>query len=182
MARRSRSPGHVRTATALAGVLAAGSMAFLWLACLSPAGRLGLNAAAGLFPMAAVMAAGRTAGYLCWAASGLLALIFLPDKGAALLYLSFFGLYPVLKSRFEGFRGQALCWLCKLAYFNLVLAVFWFFLKALLLPGLPAWMERPWAVWLAGNSVFLIYDIGLSRLIFGLSGRFSKGSGGRRGQ
>lgn len=177
MARYRPSAQNTRIATALSGVLAAGSLAFLWLACLSPAGRLGLNAAAGLFPMAAVLAAGRTAGYLCWAASGLLGLILLPDKGAALLYLLFFGIYPVLKSRFEGMRRQILCWLGKFAYFNLVLAVFWFFLKALFLPSLPSWLDQTWTVWLVGNIVFLAYDIGLSRLIFGLFRRLNRRSG-----
>ena len=50
---------------ALGGVLAAGSLAVLWLASMAPTGQLGLTAVAGLFPVAAVFAAGRTAGYLC---------------------------------------------------------------------------------------------------------------------
>ena len=50
--------------TAVAGVLAAGSLAVLWLACMVPSGRIGLTGAAGLFPVAAVLAAGRAAGYL----------------------------------------------------------------------------------------------------------------------
>ena len=45
--------------TALGGVLAAGSLAVLWLACITPTGRLGLTAAAGLFPISAVLLAGR---------------------------------------------------------------------------------------------------------------------------
>ena len=90
--------------TAVAGVLAAGSLAVLWLACMVPSGRIGLTGAAGLFPVAAVLAAGRAAGYLCWAASALLGLFLLPDKGVALLYLIFLGLYPVVKNNIEGLR------------------------------------------------------------------------------
>ena len=82
--------------TAVAGVLAAGSLAVLWLACMVPSGRIGLTGAAGLFPVAAVLAAGRAAGYLCWAASALLGLFLLPDKGVALLYLIFWGRSPVI--------------------------------------------------------------------------------------
>ena len=58
--------------TALVGVLAAGGLAVLWLAWLVPSGYTGITAAAGLFPVAAVLLAGRTAGYLCWAAIALL--------------------------------------------------------------------------------------------------------------
>lgn len=48
--------------TALGGVLAAGSLAVLWLACITPTGRLGVTAAAGLFPISAVLLAGRGSG------------------------------------------------------------------------------------------------------------------------
>ena len=44
---------------ALGGVLAAGSLAVLWLACVVPSGQLGVTAVAGLFPVGAVLAAGR---------------------------------------------------------------------------------------------------------------------------
>ena len=161
--------------TAVAGVLAAGSLAVLWLACMVPSGRIGLTGAAGLFPVAAVLAAGRAAGYLCWAASALLGLFLLPDKGVALLYLIFLGLYPVVKNNIEGLRRLPLEWLCKLAVFNAVLtlfwfnaalSLFWFALRALFLPDPPVWLgERTWLLYLAGNLIFVLYDVGLSRLI-----------------
>lgn len=154
--------------TALVGVLSAGSLALLWTACLSPTGRLGIAAAAGLFPMAAVLAAGRSAGYLCWAATSILGLVLLPDKGVALLYLLFFGVYPVLKSRFEAMKRQSMAWAWKLFYFNTVLAIFWFVFRALFVSCLPGWLEDGRLLLAMGNVVFIVYDIGLSRLIFGL--------------
>ena len=151
--------------TAVAGVLAAGSLAVLWLACMVPSGRIGLTGAAGLFPVAAVLAAGRAAGYLCWAASALLGLFLLPDKGVALLYLIFLGLYPVVKNNIEGLRRLPLEWLCKLAVFNAVLSLFWFGLHSLFLPFLPETLQAPWRVYAAGNAAFVIYDVGFSKLI-----------------
>ena len=151
--------------TAVAGVLAAGSLAVLWLACMVPSGRIGLTGAAGLFPVAAVLAAGRAAGYLCWAASALLGLFLLPDKGVALLYLIFLGLYPVVKNNIEGLRRLPLEWLCKLAGFNAVLTLFWFGLHSLFLPFLPETLQAPWMVYAAGNAAFVIYDVGFSKLI-----------------
>ena len=67
-------PGSVGR-TALVGVLSAGGLAVLWLACLTPSGRAGITAAAGLFPVAAVLLAGRAAGWLCWAVIALLGLL-----------------------------------------------------------------------------------------------------------
>ena len=123
--------------TALGGVLAAGSLAVLWLACITPTGRLGV-----------------------------LGLLILPDKGVALMYLCFMGLYPVVKSRLEQCASRPLEWVGKLACFNGALTLLWVVFRGLFLPALPEWLAG--AVWLlygAGNLVFLLYDWGLSRLI-----------------
>ena len=127
--------------------------------------------------MVAVMAAGRSAGYFCWGVISILGLVLLPDKGMALLYLGLFGLYPVLKSRFENGRGLLVGWSMKIAYFNAVFAVVWFGFLALLLTAVPKGFSSI-LIWSLGNVVFIAYDIGLTRLIFGLFDRFVSG---RRG-
>lgn len=169
--RPSRGAGR----TALVGVLSACSLAFLWFASLAPTGRFGLAAVAGLFPVGAVLSADRKAGFFCCAVSGILGLILIPDKGIALMYLAFFGLYPVLKSLFEGRSRAYQAWICKLIYFNIVLALFWFLLRQLFLPKMPEQLNSSVVIFLLGNLAFVLYDIGLSRLIFGLLGRLSNG-------
>ena len=133
---------------------------------MAPSGRLGLSALAGLGPVVAVLTAGRGAGYLCWAASGVLGLLLTPDKGAAALYLVFFGLYPVVKARLESMDRRWAEWALKLVYFNGVLTLFWFLFRQLLFPTLPAWLGGGLPVLYGlGNLVFVLYDVGLSRLI-----------------
>ena len=133
---------------------------------MAPSGRLGLSALAGLGPVVAVLTAGRGAGYLCWAASGVLGLLLTPDKGAAALYLVFFGLYPVVKARLESMDRRVAEWALKLVYFNGVLTLFWFLFRQLLFPTLPAWLGGGLPVLYGlGNLVFVLYDVGLSRLI-----------------
>ena len=122
MSRRDREQS-VRIA--LGGMLGAGSLVILWLACIVPSGWLGLTAVAGLFPVTATLYAGRAAGYMCWAAGSLLGLVLLPNKGIPLLYLVFLGLYPVVKSRIEGLRRGAVEWLLKLILFNAALILCW---------------------------------------------------------
>ena len=174
MSRASSSSRNGRTA--IGGVFAAGSLVVLWLACIAPSGRLGLTAVAGLFPMASVLFAGRAAGYLCWAAAGILGVIILPDKGVALLYLAFLGLYPVVKSRIESINRQSVEWLFKLLYFNCALTLFWFALRGLFLPNLPSWLaDSHILLYLAGNVAFALYDIGLSRLVALLQDRLRLG-------
>ena len=48
--------------------------------------------------------------------------------------------------------------------------------RTLFLPALPEWMgEQVWILYGAGNIIFILYDIALSRLIGGLTGRLRFG-------
>ena len=151
--------------TALGGVLAALSLLLLYLATLLPSGRIGMVAVAGLVPAAGVVSGGLAAGFLCYGAAGLLGLLLLPDKGCALLYAVFFGLYPMVKSAVERLRKLPLELLLKLAFFNAVLAILLFGFSSLLFPMLPEFLHSPLPIFLVGNVVFLLYDFGFSKLI-----------------
>ena len=179
MGRRDNGTGEKSSVrVALGGVLGAGSLAILWLASVAPSGRLGLAAAAGLFPMAATLYAGRMAGYLCWLSGSILGMILLPDKGVSLLYLMFLGLYPVVKGRIEALRRLPVEWVLKLVYFNLALTLCWFVFRELFLPSVPDWLqEHALLLYGVGSAVFVIYDIGLSKLIAMLRVRLGRGKG-----
>lgn len=151
---------------ALAAVLAALALAVLYGACLAPSGRMGLTAVAGLFPTAAVISGGFKVGLLCYGGAALLALLVLPDKGLALLFALFFGLYPVLKAKIEGLRRLAVELVLKLLLFNGALTLFRAGLRTIFLSALPLPKGLPlWVLYLVGNVVFLIYDLGLTKLI-----------------
>ena len=150
---------------ALTGVLTALSLVFLWISAISPAGRLGIVAIAGVFPAGAVVSAGLGAGFFCYGATGLLGLILLPAKGSAALYLLFFGLWPMVKSLLERLNSRVLEWAGKFLVFDLILSLCWFGLRSLFLPFLPPALEAGWMVYAVGNVAFLIYDLGFSKLI-----------------
>lgn len=157
--------GRSRT-IAFGGIFAALSLVMLYLACITPSGKVGLAAVAGLFPVGALLAAGKTAGYFSWLASGLLGLLMLPDKGIALLYLLFLGGYPVLKNNIEAKRKAPLEICAKLLYFNAVLLIMCFLFSGLFLAEGFSWMQdKPWLILLLGNLVFAVYDVGLTKLI-----------------
>lgn len=152
--------------TASGGVFAALAVALLYLACVIPSGRIGVVALAGLMPVGALLAAGKAAGYLCWAASGLLGLILLPDKVLALTYLLFLGFYPLIKSKIESKRNVPFEIVVKLLYFNVMLTVFSLLFGEMFFSLFSTWMtEGSWLLYLAGNAVFVLYDIGLTRVI-----------------
>lgn len=159
--RFSKGAGRI----ALTAMFTALSLVFLYGASVTPIGQLGLVAAAGVFPAVAVVSGGSQTGWLCYAATGLLAFVLLPDKGSALLYLIFFGIYPLIKYLIEKLKKLPVEWLFKLAFCNAALALFWMFLRVLLLAELPAVFSYLWVFWLAGNAAFILYDLGFSRLI-----------------
>lgn len=159
--RSSKSASRV----ALGGVLAALSLLLLYLATMMPSGRIGMVAVAGLVPAAGVVSGGLATGFLSYGAAGLLGLLLLPDKGCALLYAIFFGLYPMVKSVIERLRKLPLEVLLKLAFFNIVLAVLLFGFSSLLFPLLPEVLHSTLPIFLVGNVVFLIYDYGFSKLV-----------------
>lgn len=160
-----RSFGGRAGRVALPAVLAALSLIFLYGSALLPTGRMGLVAVAGLFPAAAVISGGVGAGAFCYAGTAILGLLLLPDKGNALLYLLFFGLYPLVKFGIERLRKLPVELLLKLVFLNAMLTVFWFGLRTVFLSALPLPTETSWLVYLAGNAVFLIYDFGFTKLI-----------------
>lgn len=160
--RRDRGSANQVT---LVGMLTALSLAFLYLSTLSPMARLGITAIAGVFPAGAVVSAGLGAGFFSYGATGILGLLLLPSKSCVILYLLFFGLWPMLKSLLERLPNRVLEWVCKLLVFNGILAVLLLGLRELLLPFLPAGLEGNWLIFAAGNVAFVIYDVGFSKLI-----------------
>lgn len=157
----------------LSAMLTALSLVFLLLSAVVPSGRLALVALAGILPAAAVIRFGVSGGLLCYLATGILAVFLLPDKGNALLYLLFFGHYPVVKSLIERLGRLPLEWVLKLAVFNLLLSVLYFGFTALFAETAPAVADFAPTAFLVGNAAFVLYDIGFSRLISSFRGRFS---------
>ena len=90
----------------------------------------------------------------------------MPRKSVAIAYVLLTGLYPIVKYGIECRLPRSTQQMIKLVYCNLVLAaaylLAWYgFLPQAELPGTGLLA----AGWIAANVVFLLYDVGLSRLI-----------------
>lgn len=151
-------------------------MAALALVCLLltvfPFATYSLPLLASVFLMPVVIECGKRWALVVYIAVGLLALLVVPDMEARLLFVFFFGYYPIVKSWAEQ-RPRVVEWLCKLGLFNaavvlayVVLSAVGFSLSAFSFPGvaLPLWVFLA-AFLLAGNVIFILYDIGLTRLL-----------------
>ena len=140
-------------------ILGALSLILLYIGAIAPTGTWGIVAAA-------VASVGLKAGFLCWAGVSILAFFLIPDKFCVLLFTALFGLYPMVKSLVEQLRRKPLEYLLKLAFFNGAFTLLYLTMGGAVTGSLPQTLgSSVWILYLAGNVVFLMYDIGFSRLI-----------------
>ncbi len=111
----------------------------------------------------AVIELGGAYPYLIWLVTGILAVLLLPDKFGAVMYLCFGGIYPILKAMFERLH-PLVSWIVKLSAFNtmLTLAV----ILANFILGLPdTGLGFTVPLYLVCNVAFVLYDIASTQLI-----------------
>mgnify|MGYP001309152863 CR=1 FL=1 len=156
----------------LTGLLTALSVSALYLSSAFPNVKLSMAAIASLFAASALAEAGISAAAFVFAGSAVLSYLLLPSKDGALLYIVFFGYYPIVKSLAERLKNKALGWAVKLLVMNAALTVLRLFLRNLLAPGVQA--LPPVLVYLIVNAAFCVYDVGLTQLLILYAQRVSK--------
>ena len=151
---------------ALCGMLAA-LITVICLAAYFPYLTYALPALASVFIIVPLFEIGKKYALFTYLAS-FLPIALLAENEAKMLYLCFFGFYPILKAIYEGFKSRALEYICKFFTFNFAVVLAYFALSKLLMVEELDFGEfgRYGAVlFLAlGNIVFFLYDRCLSRL------------------
>ena len=152
-------------ALARSSICAAVGVTALYLGSILPTARLSILCASSLGTAFVAMRCRTRWALGCYAVTGVLALLLLPEKALALLYLLLPGYYPVVKLRAERFRSFWSRWSLKLGVFAAAAAAAVFFarlfapLKAVF-SGTAAWL------FVAGALIaFVIYDRILGLLI-----------------
>ncbi len=90
----------------------------------------------------------------------LLSLILSPDKESALLFLFFFGCYPILSGYIDQLKSGAVRWLVRFAFFNAAVALSYFLLAKLFVAvELDEFGKYTVPVFLVlANLIFVLYD------------------------
>ena len=164
--------GKTRAVT-LTALISAVTVIILYLASVWPTGRIGLVALASVFAAASIVESGVIQGVYVYVISSVLGMLLLPDKSAPLLYILFFGYYPVVKCLAERSKGRLLQLIIKLIAFNVALSVIWIFLRALVFGYLGALPEAI-LLYIGCNAAFIAFDYGFSKLIWFYIERISK--------
>ena len=155
---------------ALAGIFAGLGVVILLLGALLQVLDLSAAALVALLIAVAVLELSPIYPPLIYVATGLLSLVLLPDKLAAVVYLTITGYYPIVKRYFERLPVW-LSWVLKFVLFNLALTAplgvgVWLLSLDLSFTGTRLEGYGAFAlgaVYLVGNVVFLLFDIVLTR-------------------
>ena len=147
-------------------MLSALGVVLLWLGSMIEVVDISLAAIASLLCIFAVIEYGGSAPWLIFSVTGLLSMLLLPQKTPALMYLLFFGWYPIVKEKVEK-RSRVSAWILKEILFNVALICMMvlshFFLMA---TETADSMLLLYVVFAAlAEIAFPIYDVALTRLI-----------------
>ena len=148
----------------LTAVFTAFSVAFMYLSSVFPTGQLGFMGVSSLLGVAAVIEYKIAGGIFVFAGTALIGLLIVPDKMMVVLYSMFFGYYPILKSLCERLKSRVLEWVVKIGVFNIALTLILFVFKFVLFDF--SFLNNSYIVlYLFCNVVFVLFDIGVSRVI-----------------
>lgn len=120
---------------------------------------------ASLFAIFAVIEYGAGYAWSIYAITGILSAVLLPNKFPALMYLLFFGFYPIIKEKIEKCRSKIAQWALKELIFNVCLILLMVLGNYILMIDMKAWFAMEVIFFVLANGTFVIYDIALTRLI-----------------
>ena len=157
---------------ALGGVFSALCLVLMFMTGLVPFATYMLPALAGAMLCAVVVENGSKVALMVYASVSILSLFIVPDREASMIFICFFGYYPILKEQLERLPARALEYAVKFALFNLAIVGGYLILS--LITGIPLLSEEMFGEWgqysaigmlLAGNVVFALYDIAVTRYL-----------------
>lgn len=134
-----------------------------------------LPAFAGMITMLCVIELDKKWAFGVYAATSIISLLVVPNKEAAVMYVAFFGYYPIVKSVFESKLPKVLEYILKFLVFNISVIIAYAALVKVF--GMPfnelmgieegsSWGNFAVPVLLAlGNLVFITFDVCLTRVV-----------------
>ena len=146
---------------AFAALMAALGVVFMYVGALFEILDISTSAMASICVLLVLTELGMRYAWMTFAVTGVLSMILLPTKFAAILFVGFLGFYPMAKAFFEQkFRGWK-CLVLKMLLLNTCTVLM--LLGARLFAAEAEWFEA--VTLLAANFTFVIYDFAITRLL-----------------
>ncbi len=155
----------------MCGVMCGLSIVLMLSGSIIPFATFCAPAMSGLLLMPVAVECGMRLAWVCYGAISALAVLFVPDKEMAAIFVFLFGCYPLLKAYIQRIPGRGLQFLVKAGFFNgAVLAMYGMLLFIFPMPSLveefaqtAQWMLA--ALLVMGNVCFWIYDVALNNVL-----------------
>ncbi len=154
---------------ALGGVTAALSLILMIVAGVTTSLVYAIPMLTGAFLMAIVIEFGKGFAFLEYVAVSIISMLLLGNKEAAVMYVAFFGYYPIIKSFLEKHLKGFVCWIIKYLIFNVAMIVAYFIVSEIFMISFEdietlGKFALPLLLFI-GNILFFMYDILLTRLV-----------------
>lgn len=153
--------------TAICGMIAALSVVIMMLTII-PVMTYAAPAFAGIMLMLIVIEINKKWAFGVYAAVGILSLLLATDKEASVMYVAFFGYYPIIKAVLESKLPRVLEWIVKFLIFNVTMVAAYFVLIRVFGISMEDMNELgkygPLILLGMGNVVFLVFDIAITRI------------------
>lgn len=123
----------------------------------------------GLFLMLMVIEMGKKWAFAVYVAVSVLSVLFVAEKESAIIYVAFFGYYPILKPILESIKIRPVEWILKFLIFNVSIVLAYFVLIKFF--GVDISSENMafefvvTILLVLGNILFFLYDIVFTRLV-----------------
>ena len=153
---------------AVCAMLSAVSVVLLYLGAVTQVLDMTMAVLASLCTVVAIIEYGGLAPWLVYAVSGVLSFILCLGGAAtpevSIMYILFFGFYPILKEKLEK-KKRWVSWVLKEIIFNLALCVLALLSKLLFTAGDAEPLPIVILFFLLAEIAFPLYDVALTRLI-----------------
>lgn len=157
------------TQIAIGGVFSGLCLALMFLTGMVPFSMYALPAIAGAMLVAVVVENGRRTAFMVYLSVSILAPLIVPNPEAAMMFIAFFGYYPIIQGLFVRIKPRLFRTVCKLLLFNVaIVGSYWFGYTVLgmteLLEDIGDYSYLILAGFLlVGNVIFVMYDFILTR-------------------
>ena len=160
------------TQIALGGLFSALCLVLMFMTGLIPFSMYVIPALAGAMLIPVIVEIGPKTAVLVYVTVSLLSVFIAPDREASMIFIVFFGYYPIIKPKLESLRLKILQIACKYTLFNA--SVILGYLAVAYLFGMPGILDdmgdlgRYGALILlvVANFTFILYDFLLTRYTF----------------
>ena len=155
----------------LGGVLASICILMMFITAVFPLLNFALPMFAGTLLAVVAIEISTSWGFVTYAAVAVLSVFVTPDKEASILFIMFFGYYPVFKSLIEKIKFKLTQYLIKFIVFNVAVIVSYYIL--IYVTGTLDFFEEfdyfgkyaAAILILIGNAVFILYDYTVATIV-----------------